>query len=135
MSGGHACKNSEHQRFWVVLTYKANFSMFNGRRRTPSAYSEVECPLDGVRWRTKAAYVDRLHHVGVDDAWGNELKPGDRVEVGSDLHPRTGEPAEVVRACRVRGHDTVVVRFDRDGAVDEVLAGNVVPGQLKEVSG
>lgn len=37
-----------------------NRSAFRGYRETPSAYSEVTCPHDLARWRTRADYVDRL---------------------------------------------------------------------------
>jgi hypothetical protein len=49
-----------HAPSWVVRTRKANYSTFNGRHRTASDYSEVVCPVCRGRWRTKAAYVDRL---------------------------------------------------------------------------
>lgn len=43
-----------------VWTYRANYSAFNGYRRTQSEYSEVRCRKCGKIWRTKAAYVDSL---------------------------------------------------------------------------
>lgn len=60
LSGGTACLDREHKPQWVVTMRKANYSAFNGYHRTPSAYSEVRCPACPTRWRTKAAYVDRL---------------------------------------------------------------------------
>lgn len=60
---GCACSGSQSVRMarWVVLTLRANYSAFNGYRRTPSDYSEVRCLECGRRWRTKAAYVDNLN--------------------------------------------------------------------------
>lgn len=61
MSGGTACTDRKnHQSAWVVSVRKANYSAFNGGRRTPSDYSEVRCPKCLGVWRTKAAYVDEL---------------------------------------------------------------------------
>ena len=45
---------------WRVIVRKANYSAFNGYRRTPSAYSDIQCGECGGRWRTNAAYVDSL---------------------------------------------------------------------------
>lgn len=47
---------------------RANYSTFNGRRRTPSAYSQVSCGECGRWWRTKAAYVDDLPNTPQGDA-------------------------------------------------------------------
>lgn len=47
-----------HRADWRVTVYKANYSAFNGGRRTPSQYSELVCLTCGRRWRTKAAYVE-----------------------------------------------------------------------------
>lgn len=55
-----ACENRSHRKSWWVHIRRANFSAFNGYRRTPSAYSEVRCGTCGARWRTKAVYVDTL---------------------------------------------------------------------------
>jgi hypothetical protein len=60
MSGGKACTNQDHRTRWVVLVRKANYSAFNGGRRTVSDYSELHCRQCGAVWRTKAAYVDEL---------------------------------------------------------------------------
>jgi hypothetical protein len=61
LSGGTACLNrKEHFDHWVVAVRKANYSAFNGYHRTPSDYSEIRCTACPTRWRTKAAYVDRL---------------------------------------------------------------------------
>jgi len=60
---GCVCPGSFQKRKsrWVVITLRANYSTFNGSRRTPSDYSEVRCTGPcGRRWRTKAAYVDTL---------------------------------------------------------------------------
>jgi hypothetical protein len=65
MSGGPACNCPEaaksiKERAWRVLDYKCNYSKFNGSRRTPSAYSAVQCNGCGRVWRTKASYVEEL---------------------------------------------------------------------------
>lgn len=60
MSGGTACPVKAHRSQWVVTVYRANYSAFNGGRRTPSRYSEVFCSPCCRRWRTRAAYVERL---------------------------------------------------------------------------
>lgn len=65
MSGGIACTCEESKkplsaRNWVVTAYHCNFSAFNGNRQTPSAYSAVLCNGCETRWRTKAAYVEKL---------------------------------------------------------------------------
>ncbi|WP_052398055.1 hypothetical protein [Streptomyces sp. NRRL F-5123] len=52
-----ACTNRDHRPAWRVEVRKANYSAFNGGRRTPSDYSQVRCGECGARWRTKAAYV------------------------------------------------------------------------------
>lgn len=49
-----------HRGAWLVTVRKANHSAFNGGHRTPSAYSEIWCGTCGRRWRTKAAYVNKL---------------------------------------------------------------------------
>lgn len=38
---------------------QANYSAFNGGRRTPSAYSQLVCMRCRRTWRTKANYVAR----------------------------------------------------------------------------
>lgn len=65
MSGGRGCacrdlRLCDRKRYWRVTMYRANMSAFNGYHRTPSRYSEVTCQRCGVRWRTGAAYVERL---------------------------------------------------------------------------
>ncbi len=69
MSGGAACSCTK--RDLEVIVYKANYSLFNGGRRTPSAYSEVACLNCERRWRTKAAYVDK--------AWARQTIPPERL--------------------------------------------------------
>lgn len=63
MSGGTVCHCGKRDA-WRVMTYRANFSAFNGYRMTPSDYSEVACLHRlggcGARWRTKAKYVEQL---------------------------------------------------------------------------
>ncbi len=63
MSGGPVCRcgNRDAWRVWTLL---ANYSAFNGYRRTYSDYSEVSCEREeggcGAIWRTKARYVHSL---------------------------------------------------------------------------
>jgi hypothetical protein len=57
MSGGTACGVRGHRSSWEVLVRNANYSAFNGGRRTPSAYSSLRCRACKAVWRTKAAYV------------------------------------------------------------------------------
>lgn len=45
----------QHRASWAVLVRKANYSTFNGRRRT---YSLTWCGDCGRYWRTKAALPD-----------------------------------------------------------------------------
>jgi hypothetical protein len=60
----NACRDKTHRPAWSVRVRRANYSAFNGYRRTPSAYSLVHCPKClpplGSLWRTRAAYVDAL---------------------------------------------------------------------------
>ncbi|MBC9730694.1 hypothetical protein [Streptomyces sp. TRM68367] len=56
----HACPDKAHRPAWRVRVRRANYSAFNGYRRTPSPYSLVHCGDCGALWRTKAAYVDTL---------------------------------------------------------------------------
>lgn len=60
MSSGTACGVRGHRPSWVVLVRNANYSAFNGGRRTPSAYSLVLCRTCDISWRTKAKYVKTL---------------------------------------------------------------------------
>lgn len=55
-----ACTDKGHRKSWRVDVRRANFSAFNGYRRTWSPYSQVRCGDCGAVWRTKAAYVDEL---------------------------------------------------------------------------
>lgn len=63
-SYARACQDRAHRPCWRVLQRCANYSAFNGYRRTPSAYSEIHCwPAlggCGARWRSKAGYVAGL---------------------------------------------------------------------------
>lgn len=45
---------------WRVRQRGCNHSAFNGRRYTPSDYSEVTCLRCNGSWRTKASYVVEL---------------------------------------------------------------------------
>lgn len=66
MSGGTRCRCGVGKHIpydngqWRVTQRRCNHSKFNGSRRTPSLYSEVECSACGAVWRTNARYVDRL---------------------------------------------------------------------------
>jgi hypothetical protein len=68
VSGGLACREPTHRGRWVVTVRQANYSAFNGGRRTPSDYSEVRCPACPARWRTRAAYVAELPDAKLPDA-------------------------------------------------------------------
>lgn len=57
---GGCTDRKAHRRHWRVRVRNANYSAFNGGRRTPSDYSALTCTLCGGSWRTKAAYVDEL---------------------------------------------------------------------------
>ncbi len=62
---GIVCKCPESkkpiaQRAWVITQYKCHYSAFNGYRRTNSDFSQIFCPVCGMTWRTKAAYVNDL---------------------------------------------------------------------------
>lgn len=65
MSGGKACRTRAHKPRWLVITYRANYSAFNGGQRTDSDYSAVKCGECGRVWRTKGAYVDTLPRAAV----------------------------------------------------------------------
>lgn len=69
MSGGTACKDKGHRAggAWIVVVRRANYSAFNGSRRTPSAYSEIRCLECGASWRSKGQFVRELR-----DARGDE---------------------------------------------------------------
>lgn len=54
------CRVEDHRPTWGVDVRYANYSTFNGGRRTPSAYSQVRCGTCGCVWRTKADYVSSL---------------------------------------------------------------------------
>lgn len=61
MSQGEACKNrTDHWIHWRVEVRRANYSAFNGGRRTPSDYSLLVCRACGATWRTRAAYVGQV---------------------------------------------------------------------------
>jgi hypothetical protein len=90
MSGGTACTVKDHRAGWIVLARRANFSAFNGYRRTPSAWSEVYCPaqhynarghgLGSMRWRTTAGYVDTLPDAPPGWVPGSGAMPGKPVD-------------------------------------------------------
>lgn len=58
-SQGCRCEVKDRSK-WRVHVYRANYSSFNGNRRTPSDYSAVHCTGCNAAWRTKAAYVESL---------------------------------------------------------------------------
>ncbi len=66
MSGGEACFAEEHRPRWRVIDRKANHSAFNGGKRTPSAYSAIQCGACGAVWRSKAKFVDALPDAPAD---------------------------------------------------------------------
>ncbi len=70
MSQGEACRDRSHRPAWRVLVREANYSAFNGYRRTPSAYSLLCCRACDQVWRTKAAYV-----AGTPDAEDSDYGP------------------------------------------------------------
>jgi hypothetical protein len=55
-----ACRDRAHRPQWFVRVRQANYSTFNGGKRTASAYSEVVCLECPCSWRTKGAYVAEL---------------------------------------------------------------------------
>lgn len=61
MSVGIFCDCEKKDRSqWRVRVYRANYSAFNGYRKTSSDYSEVYCTVCRRAWRTKAKYVEEL---------------------------------------------------------------------------
>ncbi|WP_439681530.1 hypothetical protein [Embleya sp. MST-111070] len=60
VSRGPACRNAGHRAHWVVTVRNANYSAFNGGRRTPSPFSEIRCLACRSRWRSKGKFVARL---------------------------------------------------------------------------
>lgn len=72
MSGGPACPNKDPEHVaghHVVTQYRENHSTFSRGGHARSDWSEVACFTDqtetshsypAYRWRTKAAYVERL---------------------------------------------------------------------------
>jgi hypothetical protein len=81
MSGGKACNCCAP--LWRVSQRKCNHSKFNGGHRTKSAYSEFVCLMCLARWRTKAAYVDRII----------DILPGEYEEAVADHDRRTARYA------------------------------------------
>ena len=45
---------------WVVVHRNCNYSTFNGRHYTPSAYSALKCQACGHRWRSKGKFVGKV---------------------------------------------------------------------------
>jgi hypothetical protein len=72
MSGGAICRCPEagkplEARRWRVTAWRCNHSAFNGRRYTPSRYSEVVCLDCRAMWRTLAAYPGKLEPLNVGE--------------------------------------------------------------------
>lgn len=62
MAVSFSCKCGERhkpakRRAWAVYQRMCNHSAFNGRRFTPSDYSDLVCHVCGAVGRTKAGYV------------------------------------------------------------------------------
>lgn len=59
----HGCRCGKRD-CWRIVTYRGNYSAFNGYRFDPSDYSEIQCKAAlggcGARWRTKAKYVEEI---------------------------------------------------------------------------
>lgn len=105
-----SCQDQTHKRHWHVTQRRGNRSAFNGYHWTPSDYSRVRCPIDGLTWRTKAAYVDGLpdapekwweHQTDVCPQCGaiRTVRPD-----GSRSYAYPNEDRERVLICRERGH-------------------------------
>jgi uncharacterized Zn finger protein len=65
MSGGASCACKP--RDVEIVTFKGNYSAFNGYRWQRSAYSLVRCRTCGTFWRTKAKWVDRAPFAPTDE--------------------------------------------------------------------
>lgn len=64
---GRTCGDGEprHELQHIeILTYRGNYSAFNGYRFTPSDYSAVSCTRCGAVWRTNAGWVELLPRRG-----------------------------------------------------------------------
>ncbi|MFH9248208.1 hypothetical protein ACH4LK_22600 [Streptomyces lydicus] len=72
-----ACPDKSHRPAWRVEVRNANYSAFNGGRRTPSAYSQLHCTQCNAVWRTRAAYVASI----------------------PDAHPQPSAPSERCARC------------------------------------
>lgn len=77
MSGGTACRSQDHRPAWRVVVRGANYSAFNGGRRTPSPYSQLQCGECGAAWRTKAAYVAAIPDASPAPTCARCRKPAD----------------------------------------------------------
>ena len=72
MSVGFGCHCAERkkpviERKWGVLQRCCNHSAFNGYHWTPSVYSEVWCLTCHANGRTKAAYVELLSDITIEE--------------------------------------------------------------------
>lgn len=67
MSGGLACKNKEHRKWWRVTDRNHNRSAFNGYHYTPSDYSRIICTVRHCTgcWRSKAPFVASIPDLSV----------------------------------------------------------------------
>lgn len=61
---GGCADRKNHRPYWRMAVRKANYSAFNGYRRTPSAYSQLTCLECRGVWRTKAACVAATPDLG-----------------------------------------------------------------------
>lgn len=64
MSKGIVCKCpgpiADRLKNFEILTYKGNYSAFNGYKFEPSIYSSLRCKVCQSVWRSKATYVNKL---------------------------------------------------------------------------
>lgn len=115
--GTGACADRKaHRPSWRVLVRNANYSAFNGGRRTPSAYSELHCPVCGAVWRTKAAYVDQTPDAEPEAA--NSPARNDEAQCGAE--PCCGQrntPQGCIFAPKITGKV-----LDPDGGVATPVA-------------
>ena len=66
---GCRCEGTRDQRMehWGVVTFRGNYSAFNGYRFQSSNFSAVVCVKCGAHWRTDARYVNELRRARMAD--------------------------------------------------------------------